>query len=291
LAHWPIPFNAPGSTSTLFPLGTATPPGLGWLAINLTLPNSDLANIVVDKHVSSGTSKAQSAQSGTGTDAAIDQLAQVNPFDWDLIPNDATGKIEYHTWTPTRGIARPDYVLLVGKPGTGGANCTLTRTFDLSSFANEVWLSGQDSTGKSITAIAPGLREYGQEGLWIEVGTSQTNATGSTDPGPSLGFQANTQLVASEIPKAAYTLAVSEGWWPGPDLLWLGDSPTLVIKSGRLNVNTAARIQQIVLQPNDGAENVQITVGSKPPGKAGEYLFARSLANLARRMRNLETRQ
>lgn len=289
LAHWPIPYPTSGTATTL-PLGTATPVGLGWDAINLTAPKSDLANTLINKYTVAGSQVTQSAQSGTATDAAIDQLALLQPFDWDLIPNQVTGQIEYHTWSPTRGASHPEYVLIVDAPGVSGSNCTLTRTFDLSSFGNEVWMNGQDANGNPLYATAPTTRSYGPEGLWIVTASPTTNTTNAITTTTNLQAQAATQLAKSSVSAAAYTVTTVQGWWPGPDQLWLGDAPTLVLKSGRLNVNEAARIQQIQAQPVDGAENITLTVGSKPVGKAGEYALSRMLRNLSQRMRNVEWR-
>lgn len=289
LAHWPIPYPTSG-TATTVPLGTATPVGLGWLAINLTNPHSDLANILVDKHTASGASVSQSAQSGTATDAAIDAVTLTSAYDWDLIPNQTTGQVEYHTWAPTRGATHPEYALIVDAPGISGANCTLVRTFDLSAFGNEVWMNGQDTSGNPLYATAPTTRTYGPEGLWIVTASPTTNTTGATT-NANLQAQAATQLGKSSVPAAAYTLTPVEGWWPGPDTLWLGDAPTLIVKSGRLNVNAAARIQQIQAQPADGAENITLTLAAKPIGKAGEFALSRALKNLANRIKAVEWRQ
>jgi len=287
LAGWPIPYNPPGSTTSLHALGTATPVGIGWLAINLTAPNSDLAAILVDKHTASGSSTTQSAEGGTPTDAAIDSVAATFGFDWDLIPNATTGQVEYRTWAPSRGIAHPEYELRVAVPGTGGGNCTLTRSFDLSSFGNEVWYTGQDASGNPLHATAPTTRAYGPEGLWIATAASTTNTTGATT-NANLQAQANAALLKAETPSPAYVLAVNEGWWPGMSLMWLGDSPQLVIKSGSLNVNRAMQIEQITIAPWDGAENVQISLGAKDPGAHGEHALARGLAAMTRQLQALQ---
>lgn len=281
VAAWPVPYNAPGATTTLFPLGTASPVGIGWLAINLTCAHSDLNGVLVDKHTATGTSTTQSAEGGTATDAAIDSVAQTFGFDWDLIPNDATGQIEYRTWVPSRGAAQPGYVCLVAAPGTGGGNCTLTRSFDLGSFANEVWFTGQDTSGNSIHATAPTTRSYGAEGLWIATASSTTNITTGTS---TLQAQANAALAKALNAHPAYVLAMTEGWWPGPSNLWLGDSPTLRIKSGSLNVNQPMQIEQITVAPWDGAENVTLSLGAKDPGKNGEKALARGLAAMSRHL-------
>jgi len=279
LAHWPIPLT--GSTTGMTSLGAAaTASGLGWRAINLTLPSSDLAATIVDAHTLSGGGAqiTQSAQGGTPTDAAIDTLTATQPFDWDMVPTTA-GKINYTTWSPTRGAAKPEVVAKYG--GNTGSNVlSFTRTFDLSNFANQVWLSGQTTAGVSVVSKAS--TPYGPEGLWI-IASDASNLDSAQLPA-----QATTLLQASETPQAAYTLTMAENWWQGPDHIWLGDQLQLVINTGRLKIAEMVRVQQIKISPKDGAENVQLTVGAQPIGAAGEYALVRTFRNISRRIKNLE---
>lgn len=284
LAHWFVP---PATSSNgMVSLGTvATPPGLGWRAIQLVAPLSDLASVIVDKHVTAGTGVTTQAQGGSPIDATIDTFTQIQPFDWDMIPNDSTGLIEYTTWAPTRGASKPEVVLIYDEDG-GASNATFARTFDMTTFGNWLFLTGQDANGNSVVAKAPTTPAFGPEGLYMVAGDS-SNVDASQLPA-----QANTQLAAAETPRASYTFTPSHPeWWGGPDHVWLGDSIQAVIKSGRLDVDDMIRVQQIGLSPADGADNVTITVGAKPVGKAGQFAVVRTFRNIDKRIRALEWRQ
>jgi hypothetical protein len=286
IARWPIPNNGPGATTTSYPMGTATPPGLGWLAINLTRPNSDLAEILTDGHVAVGSQIAQSVTSGTATDAAIDGFKALAPFDWDFLPQ-ADGTVQFKTWAPQRGSAKPQYPLIYKERGRG--NCTAaTRTFDLQAFANEVWYTGQDTSGNPLYATAPTSRSYGPEGLWIGVAAPSTDTTGATQLTTSLQTQASNALAQAETPSASYVMNLEEGVWPGPSNLWLGDSPTIVIKSGRLDVHSPSRITQVQITPTDGAEKVVLSAGGQPLDATGRFTMVRTYRNIDKRIRALE---
>lgn len=289
LARWLTPQPTSGASSNLISLhaGTATITGWAWYAIFSNLAASDLATKIVDKHSTVGSVITQTVAGSTAIDATIDALAQVTAFDWDLIPNGSNGTIEFTTWA-SRGTAKPGSQLTIldpqtiGAPG-GGSNCTLDRTLDLGGFANQLWLNGTDATGASVWVKA--TTPYGPEGLYM-------SAQDGTNIDPSqLTARANTLLAQAETPTPAYTITPEEGWWGGPNDVWLGDAPQLVIKDGALNVNQAYRVQQIVISPDgNGAENPQLTVGSPPLGKHGEFALAKTLAGMARRIRNVETR-
>jgi hypothetical protein len=292
LARWLTPQPAAASTSNLVSLhsGTATITGWAWWAVLYNLAASDLATNpacqIVDKHATIGSAITQTAQGATAIDAVIDAFSTVTAFDWDMIPN-PNGTIEFTTWA-SRGTAKPGSQFLVLDPNTlnapgFGGNCTLGRTLDLGGFANVLLLNGTDATGNSVWVKAS--TPFGPEGLYM-LGQDGT----SIDPS-QLTARANTLLTQAQTPTPAYTVTPEEGWWGGPTDVWLGDAPQLVIKDGALNVNQAYRVQQIVISPDgNGAENAQFTVGSPPLGKHGEFALARTLAGMARRIRNVEVR-
>jgi len=293
LARWLSPQPTPASQSNLVSLhaGTATITGWAWWAVLYNLAASDLgvaaSPIIVDKHSTVGSVITQTVQGGLAIDAVIDALSTVTAFDWDMVPNDSTKQVEFTTWA-SRGTAKPgsQFIILdpttLGAPGMG-SNCTLTRTLDLGGFANQLFLNGTDATGQSVWVKA--TTPYGPEGLY-QLGQDGTNI----DPS-QLTARANTLLAQAQTPTPAYTVSPQEGWWGGPSDVWLGDAPQLVIKDGALNVNQAYRVQQITISPDgNGAENPQFTVGSPPLGKHGEFALAKTLAGMARRIRNVEVR-
>ena len=82
----------------------------------------------------------------------------------------------------------------------------------------------------------------------------------------------------------AYTLTLSAGRWAPADA-WLGDTVRLIVKSGRLDVDTEARITAASITIDDnGRETVAPTAGLPPPD-VGE-----TLGRTDRRLSRLEAR-
>jgi hypothetical protein len=82
-----------------------------------------------------------------------------------------------------------------------------------------------------------------------------------------------------------YTVRLKRGGWQGPDHIWLGDTVRLIIPSGRLDVDTTARVHEVAIDiDEDGGETVTLTLGGKRPD------FRRWPSAIERRLKNLERR-
>lgn len=278
-------------------LGSGSGPSLAWDLIAHHIAGTDLANILTNAWAGTG-AHITNAAVATGTDlaSAIDSLAQTAGFDWDLVPKD-DGTVQFQAWTPARGIARPDLALQYIRDARGlvvdGSNCTGSRDVDPSQFGNRVYVIGQDVNGNQLIGYAG--TSPGPAGSYTIVAsgsdlTGSAPASSGADTQALLNQRAATLLAQAQAVTAGYTLSPVEGWWPGPDLLNIGDQPTAVIHSGRLRINEPLPVTQIVAAPGDGAENLQVSLARPPAGKNGELAVARGFTNIARRLRNSEWR-
>lgn len=285
-------------TSGDYILGSGSGPQLAWDLIAYHIaPPSDLAGILVNGW-SGGGAAITNAAVPTGTDlaTAIDSLAQTAGFEWALVPQD-DDTVEFQAWIPGRGVARPDAGLTYLRDADGmlpGSNVTGTRAVDPSKFGNKVYVVGQDVNGNQLIGFAG--TDPGPAGSYTIVAdgsdlTGSNSATTGVDTQALLDAKAATLLAQAQSVVVGYTLTPAEGWWQGPTQVGAGDQPTVVIKSGRLDVNTPLPVTQIVVQPADGAENAQLTLAAAPNGKNGELAVARGFANIARRLRNSEWRK
>jgi len=72
---------------------------------------------------------------------------------------------------------------------------------------------------------------------------------------------ADVLLAESLRPAAAYQCELRDGIWTSPADAWLGDRISIYLRSGRLDVQTTARIWQIKLSvAGDGTEKVELTL-------------------------------
>lgn len=273
-----------------YSLGTHNGPDAAWTLISGHLGASagsggtDLFGRLVKGAITSPSASTFAASVNTGVDlaSAIDSLADVQAFDWDLVANDSTGKIEFQAWQPGRGSARPDhaFVYIFGKPGN---NCTWQRTQDVTQYANRVYINGQNTSGTQWIGSA--------QADWKPAGRYTTVIDGSSLDVDSSKYdaQAKKKLLELSNPTPAYTITPREGLWGGPSDLWLGDQPTILIRSGPLNVpeNTLS-INQITLAPKGGTDGFSFSAGAKPFGQHGEKKLARDLQDMSTRIRLVE---
>jgi hypothetical protein len=290
---------ASNPTTGVYNLGSGSAPTLAWglIAYHIAAPN-DLNGLLVNGWSGTG-ANLTNAGVATGTDlaAAIDSLAAANPFDWDLVPQ-VDDTVQFQAWVPQRGTAKTEALLqYIRKPGgrrSGGSNMTFNRAFDPGTYANKVYVVGQDVNGNQLIGYAG--TDPGPAGSYTQTFSSSdlkgsNSSTTSFDTQVLLNRLAATKLAELQAPTASYTLTPDEGWWRGPRHLWLGDAPRVVIRSGPRNVNrTDLRAIQIQASPVDGNEGLQISVGAPPPGKNGTQALARTYRNIANRLEKGEWR-
>jgi hypothetical protein len=206
----------------------------------------------------------------------IQELSEViDGFDWEITPASASA-LTLDVWSPQRGVDRG--VVLE----YGGLVSQVRREVNVADYGNAIQLTGDDN---ATPAVTPEVRDVADlatrtEGRWDRV----YGDTGLTTQA-ALAQRADWQLSVAQVIQPVYTLTLRQGGWEGPDHIWLGDPVRLVVRSGRLRVDTSLRVHEIAVSPSgDGDDTVQVTVGGPRPD------FRRRPADFDRRLRNLERR-
>ncbi|RMI39870.1 hypothetical protein EBO15_28295 [Actinomadura harenae] len=218
-----------------------------------------------------GVIKDRTYTAGDSIGERIQELAETLPgFDWDIRPVSESA-LQFDVWSP-RGMDRgviAEY---------GGLVAKVRREVSVSDYANAIRQSGASGlTARELEAPDLSLRP---EGRWDGVFGDDGLITQA-----SLDDRAAYQLDAAQVIRPAYTLTLRAGAWSGPDHIWLGDPIRLIIQSGRLNIDTIQRVQQVdVALGEDGQETVEITLG------APRTDYRRRPALVEQRLTNLERR-
>lgn len=251
LVQGPLPFGGQG---TAYDMGIA--PAI--------LRNPD------GTHVPSALTGVKRDRSYTGAEKSgemLDNLSKViDGFDWGCEPVDVLHvatppniNCQPTVWYPQRGVTKSfvaDY---------GGTVAEVKRTVDSTTFANWIRNDGQAVDDVAVYAVAAGdvvtNPQLHPEGLWPE-GTSSS----STETGVSLQEQANSRLAEASVLVPSYSLVLAPGAWNWKNDAWLGDTIPIKIRSGRLKVDTAARILALDFDVNEnGIERITVTVARVVP--------------------------
>jgi hypothetical protein len=194
--------------------------------------------------------------------AAIGDLAAViNGFDFDVRPQDPnlTTIDLFRVFYPNQGVLRPDVLLMYGT--TIGS---LTRSVNSADFSNYIRLLGNngssDPNAAQLFAEAwtpdAGSGTTGAVGLWMTADNAADVTIQAT-----LNDQVQGSLALASVLQPTYSLVFRPGGytWGNPNM---GDTCPLVIRAGRLNVNTNVRVLGITYDiGDDGQEDVSLTVG------------------------------
>lgn len=251
----------PGSTTTFTAVDQALIP---WVLISDSqgLPGGNLG---ITEGVGNPTGVIRTFTFAVGSKLSdlFSQVANVtNGFDYEIDPN-----LALNVFYPQRGSATQSVLEY------GGTVLSFARTLDTSKFANAVRYSGESSL-TPVTAVAS---SFSAAGRW----ESQVGDTSVLDQ-PTLTLKANQELATDEVPQPSYSMVLRDGWW-SPEVLWLGDSAPIVLKSGRMNVISTQRLTQVDLDlGDDGGKTVTLTTG---PIFEGDDL---ALKNALNRLDNLE---
>ena len=211
---------------------------------------------------------------------AVDNLStDISGFNWSVDPAPGlAGVVRF--WYPQRGTSRSTWVAHYGSTVTDVARVVSTTTY-----ANYSMVIGgdPDNTGAPLLAesLGPGYVDPvgNPEGPWMTV-TAQPDVTVAA----TLQQDADGYVALYGDLEPAYTLTLAPGRWSPADA-WLGDTVRIVVRSGRLDVDTAVRITAIGIDVDDnGRETVTLTAGIPPPG-LGQLLRA-----VDRRLDKLEVR-
>lgn len=200
----------------------------------------------------------------TFADAITNLAACQNGFDFDVRPNGpSVANDSVRVFYPRQGIARTDVALVYGVNVSG-----VSRTVSSADYANYVRTIGNKT---STVADAPQL--FGEVwntdsnnvtvnpvGLWMMGDNASDVSLQAT-----LNQQTQGRLADLGLLTPSYSLTLR------PDAYYLGavnmgDTVQLVIRSGRLNVNTTVRVVGMTYTiGDDGNEDVALTVGRPPP--------------------------
>lgn len=230
---------------------------------------------------STGVPRDRTYEVGDSIGQRIQELSEViGGFDWDILPQSASS-LALQVWYPQRGSDRGVVLLL------GGLAATVSRGVDTGDYANAIRYTG--AAGDDVTPgpdpveweagdlDAPGVIPQGR---WDAVFGDDGLTTQS-----ALEDRTEWQSWWSEVIRPTYTVRLVRGGWEGPDHIWLGDMVRLIVLSGRLQVDTTARVYEVQLDlDEEGGETVTLTLGGPKPD------FRRWPSAIEKRLSNLERR-
>ena len=201
--------------------------------------------------------------------STIDDIADREyGFDWDI-----DSSLAFKMYYPIRG----NYVPFVAQyPGNVS---TFTRSIDTTYYANSVRAIGTNS-GVTVTSITSasdiGTRA---EGRWDYV-----EGGGDADSTAEVLSLARGILADRAALIPSYELRMKAGSFD-PSECWIGDTIRVVIKIGRLNVNTVYRIQRINFDIGDsGEEDITVSVGAPVMSISNRlWFYGRRITELERR--------
>lgn len=166
-----------------------------------------------------------------------------NGFEWEI---DQFRR--FNCWT-VRGETRDDFVLEYG-----ATVASVSRAVDPAEYANEVRASGADTT-TPYDAEAADIATRPEGRFEMVVGDNDLTVQASVDE------LAEGTLAVAEVIQPSYQLTLIPDIW-SPNELFIGDTAPIRIRSGRLNVDTADRVEEIsVTIGDDGSEQVAVSMG------------------------------
>jgi hypothetical protein len=254
----------PGDTTSFTGVEQTT---IAWTIANVsqTRAGGDLGVTAAESVGSTGVVRNLTLGTGMKCGEQVQLLSEaVNGFEWDISPD-----LQFVPYYPVRGNQDSTFLL-----DYGGSVSGYTRTVDPGAFANVLRLSGNGSgvfTADDIANSAAGRWE-------TNVGNLDLSQNAIDARGP--------YMLAQQGLLPSYSLKLDPAKWPGPDELWIGDKPRLVIRSGRLDVDTTdLRVTEMRFDiGDDETEAITVQLGYRP---ANQYVRLRSASQ---RLDRLERR-
>ncbi len=220
-----------------------------------------------------GISLDQTHAAGDSIGERIQQLSEtLDGFDWEITPTSPTA-LELNVWHPQRGTDR-GVILEYGGMVTG-----VRREVNPSDYGNAGRFTGAD--GLTAQELAVSDIADRAEGRWdIVHGDTQLLTQ------QQLNDCAAWQLDQNQTILPSYSVVLERGAWQGPEHIWLGDPVRLIIRSGRLRVDTVIRVFELGFTIDaDGNDLVEVTLGRPKPDYRTDVPTESD-----RRIRNLERR-
>jgi hypothetical protein len=208
----------------------------------------------------SGQSRDRTYYGSQNIGQAFDDLAKVaGGFDFDVQPSATDATDSLRIFYPQQGINRTGFALQYG-----ATVATVTRSVNSADYANYVRVLGNNTSAAPTPQFFSEALEAGtassSAGLWM-IADDATDVTIQS----TLDEKAAGALALDEVLVPAYTLGLAPGAyeWGQPNM---GDVCTLLIQTGRLDVNTSVRVLGITYDiGDDGQEDVVLVVGRPPP--------------------------
>ena len=199
----------------------------------------------------------------------LDELGRIiDGHEWEIGPD-----LVFRTWPAGRG--RAGVTVLIW----GGNVDQVARQADVGTFANAVRVTGDAETTVPVVATVDDLATTPRLRWDVDVAASSTKRQTSV-AGRAAGEVRQRSKVA-----AGWKVTLTSGWW-SPDRLWLGDTVRLIVRSGRLDVDTAVRVVEVSVDVDltSGAETVTASLDAPPPDMSSQW------RRLVRRLNELEQR-
>jgi hypothetical protein len=197
--------------------------------------------------------RTETVDADTPIDTVQDRFQDYeNGFEWWISPDLA---YQQATW---RGVDHPDFPLVWGTTAT-----SVKRSYDTGLYANWVRVRGgrpegadQETPEFVADRQAPGLAGLRQGRI------ERVHSNSELTSQQAVNAAADQLLADSLNPPAAYTVVLTPGLWQGPADVWLGDRVPLIVRSGRLDIDATARVNQLDIDlDEEGSETVTLTVG------------------------------
>jgi len=219
---------------------------IAWWMVNHTQTQSGgNLSITAPDTLTTGVLRGDLWEAGKYIANAIDDIgSRQYGFEWDI-----DADLRMQIYYPNRG-AVSTYVAEYG-----GFVTSFQRTLDTSNYANFVRSFGTNGgLDISSTSSMPNIADL-IEGRW-----EYAEGGGDADSTAEVASRAAGLLGERGALTPTYTLTLKDGTWR-PEQFWLGDSINVVIKKGRLDVNSFYRVQRIQIDIGDSnEEHVTVTV-------------------------------
>lgn len=225
---------------------TYTATAAGAIALDLVADSQALSGgnwgVVAGVGCATGTSRDLTALPGKPIVELIDEMGHLdNGYEWEIDAN-----LALNLWHPMRGAANG--VVLE----YGGMISRVNRLLDPKDFANSALVTGNtDLTPVASVTAGIGTDPRGRWEISAGYPTILPQATLNAR-GPWVLDQASTL-------RPTYRVTMRPGAWEGPSHIWLGDTVTLAMSSGRLSVADPFRVAEVSVAPGeDGTEVVAL---------------------------------
>jgi hypothetical protein len=223
---------------------------------------------------STGVTRTQTNTLGDYIGDGITNLAKLNNgFEWQITPY-GFADLRFDVFYPQQGVNN-GVVLAWGDARIS----SITRNVDPSTFADAVYVTGNSANSLTAQHLEAADIATRAEQRWDLVIGTQDN-TQST-----LNDDATALLNQAQVVVPSYTVVFYPGAWSGPSDIWLGDTVTVQIDSGRLEVNDSLRVVEMSFAiSSDNVETLTLTVGAIP------FRLHRAIPKILKAIRYLKTR-